>query len=154
MNRILRNTIFYLLIFLVIIAVVSVFTKDQDTSEQITYDEFISQLEQGNVQKIRIQPERQVYVITGQLNNYEDNQYFTVNALNNPQDLAMITSLALEKGTVIETIPASETSGWLQFLTSMIPFLILLFFIFFLLNQSQGSGGRVMNFGKSKAKLY
>lgn len=154
MNRILRNTIFYLLIFLVIIAVVSVFTKDQDTSEQITYDEFISQLEQGNVQKIRIQPERQVYVITGQLNNYEDNQYFTVNALNNPQDLAMITSLALEKGTVIETIPAAETSGWLQFLTSMIPFLILLFFIFFLLNQSQGSGGRVMNFGKSKAKLY
>ena len=154
MNRILRNTIFYLLIFLVIIAVVSVFTKDQDTSEQITYDEFISQLEQGNVQKIRIQPERQVYVITGQLNNNKDNQYFTVNALNNPQDLAMITSLALEKGTVIEPIPAAETSGWLQFLTSMIPFLILLFFIFFLLNQSQGSGGRVMNFGKSKAKLY
>ena len=120
----------------------------------MTYDEFISQLEQGNVQKIRIQPERQVYVITGQLNNYEDNQYFTVHALNNPQDLATITSLALEKGTVIEPIPAAETSGWLQFLTSMIPFLILLFFIFFLLNQSQGSGGRVMNFGKSKAKLY
>jgi len=154
MNRILRNTIFYLLIFLVIIAVVSVFTQDQDSSEQMTYDEFITHLEDGNVERIRIQPERQVYVITGQLNNYEENQYFTVNALNNPQDVAMITSLALEKGTVIEPIPAAETSGWLQFLTSMIPFLILLFFIFFLLNQSQGSGGRVMNFGKSKAKLY
>ena len=124
MNRILRNTIFYLLIFLVIIAVVSVFTQDQDSSEQMTYDEFITHLEDGNVERIRIQPERQVYVITGQLNNYEENQYFTVNALNNPQDVAMITSLALEKGTVIEPIPAAETSGWLQFLTSMIPFLL------------------------------
>ena len=51
--------------------------------------------------------------------------------------------------------PAEKTSGWVTFLTSIIPFVIIFILFFFLLNQAQGGGGgRVMNFGKSKAKLY
>src|SRR5690625_7597813 len=39
----------------------------------------------------------------------------------------------------------------------MIPFLMIGFFIFFMLSRAQGGGGGgkgVMNFGKSKAKMY
>jgi cell division protease FtsH len=51
-------------------------------------------------------------------------------------------------------MPAKETSGWVTFFTSIIPFVIIFILFFFLLNQAQGGGSRVMNFGKSKAKLY
>jgi cell division protease FtsH len=43
---------------------------------------------------------------------------------------------------------------WITFLTSIIPFVIIFILFFFLLNQAQGGGGKVMNFGKSRARLY
>ena len=43
---------------------------------------------------------------------------------------------------------------WLTFLTSIIPFIIMFVLFFFLINQAQGGGGKVMNFGKSRARLY
>ncbi len=61
---------------------------------------------------------------------------------------------AQEQGTVVENLKAEEPSGWVRFFTSIIPFVIIFILFFFLLNQAQGGGGKVMNFGKSKAKLY
>lgn len=45
-------------------------------------------------------------------------------------------------------------SIWLTFLSSMIPLVIMFILFFFLFNNAQGGGGKVMNFGKSKARLY
>ena len=40
-----------------------------------------------------------------------------------------------------------------QLLATLLPFLLIVVVFLFLMNQAQGGGGRVMNFGKSKAKL-
>ena len=154
MNRIVRNTIFYLLIFLVIIGVVNSFTTGQENNKQMTYNEFITHLEKGDIEYFSAQPENQVYVITGKLKDAAENETFTVNVWSSPSAQQFLQDKALETNTKFNMLEARETSGWIQLLTSMIPFIILIFFIFFLLNQSQGGGGRVMNFGKSKAKLY
>lgn len=154
MNRIFRNTIFYLLVFLVIIGIVSLFTRGQDANTQLTYDEFLAHLEKGEVKYFDAQPEKQVYVVKGQLKSYNKDQYFTTNVWNNPSTLDYLEQVAKKTNTKYRFLMARETSGWLQFLTTMIPFIILIFFIFFLLNQAQGGGSRVMNFGKSKARLY
>lgn len=154
MNRIFRNTVFYLLVLLVLIGIISIFTGGQETNEKMNYNEFISHLEKGDVDHFTVQPERQVYLITGQLKNAEDKEGFTVNVWSSQSTLERIENAADKTNTEVDFAMAKETSGWVQLLTSMIPFIILIFFIFFLLNQSQGGGGRVMNFGKSKAKLY
>lgn len=154
MNRIFRNTVFYLLVLLVLIGVISIFTGGQEANEKMTYNEFIAHLENGEVDTFTVQPERQVYVITGKMKNADDKKGFTVNVWSSPTSLERIEAAANQTHTKINFAMAKETSGWIQLLTSMIPFIILIFFIFFLLNQSQGGGGRVMNFGKSKAKLY
>ncbi len=44
------------------------------------------------------------------------------------------------------------SSPWWSILTSLLPFVLILGFWFFLMNQVQGGGSKVMSFGKSRAK--
>ncbi|WP_071393053.1 ATP-dependent zinc metalloprotease FtsH [Bacillus tuaregi] len=152
MNRIFRNTIFYLLIFLVIIGVVSFFNSGNQPTDNITYDTFIEHLENGDVTSLTTQPERGVLEVRGQLKGYEEGKYFITYVSNTDSEIERINSMAAD--LKLEKLPAKETSGWVTFFTSIIPFVIIFILFFFLLNQAQGGGSRVMNFGKSKAKLY
>ncbi|MBB6447455.1 ATP-dependent zinc metalloprotease FtsH [Bacillus benzoevorans] len=155
MNRIFRNTIFYLLIFLVIIGVVSFFNGGSKPTQNITYNEFIQNLEQDKVTSMTMQPERGVLEIRGQLNGYEKDKYFITYVTNSDSEIERIQTLAGDVPQLkLDVLPAKETSGWVTFFTSIIPFIIIFILFFFLLNQAQGGGSRVMNFGKSKAKLY
>ena len=153
MNRIFRYTIFYLLVFLVIIGVVSYFNNNNTPTNDVTYNEFLTYLDQDDVEKFTIQPERGVYEIRGQLKGAEENETFVAYATGNDTTLNRINEAS--QNTEAQVLPAKEASGWVQFFTTIIPFLIIFIFFFFLLNQAQGGGGgRVMNFGKSKARLY
>ncbi len=152
MNRIFRNTIFYLLIFLVIIGVVSFFSGGNQPTNNLSYDQFIERLENGEVVKLTMQPERGVLEVRGQLKGYEEGESFIAYISNTDSEVERINTLA---GSItVDKLPAKETSGWVTFFTSIIPFVIIFILFFFLMNQAQGGGGRVMNFGKSKAKLY
>jgi cell division protease FtsH len=152
MNRIFRNTIFYLLIFLVIIGVVSFFNGGSQPTDDISYDTLIEYLEKGEVTNLTMQPERGVLEVRGQLKGYADDKYFITYIPNSDSEISRIQDLA---GNVTrDVLPAKETSGWVTFFTSIIPFIIIFILFFFLMNQAQGGGSRVMNFGKSKAKLY
>ena len=154
MNRIFRNTIFYLLIFLVIIGVVSFFNSGNQPTDNITYDTFMEHLENGDVTSLTTQPERGVLEVRGQLKGYEEGKYFITYVSNTDSEVERINAMAAEADLKLEKMPAKETSGWVTFFTSIIPFVIIFILFFFLLNQAQGGGSRVMNFGKSKAKLY
>ncbi|MCM3570787.1 ATP-dependent zinc metalloprotease FtsH [Neobacillus mesonae] len=148
MNRIFRNTIFYLLIFLVIIGVVSFFNGNNEPTDHMTYDTFVQRLEKGDVKSFSMQPERGVFEVRGELE--AGNKKFITYIPNSEKILDRID----KAGSKVEVMPAKETSGWVTFFTSIIPFVIIFILFFFLLNQAQGGGSRVMNFGKSKAKLY
>lgn len=151
MNRIFRNTIFYLLIFLVIIGVVSFFNGSNEPTDNISYNEFVDHLEKNEVDSFSMQPERGVFEVRGQFEKgIKDGKNFLTYVPNSEKILERID----EAGSKVEVMPAKETSGWVTFFTSIIPFVIIFILFFFLLNQAQGGGSRVMNFGKSKAKLY
>ncbi|AJD89403.1 cell division protein FtsH [Jeotgalibacillus malaysiensis] len=155
MNRIFRNTIFYLIIFLVIIGIIGLFNNGNQPNEELTYGEFLNALDNGEVTEIEIQPDRSVYNVRGQLEGYEETEYFLTNIPFESSALETIDEVAQANNTEVNVLQAPETSGWVTFLTTIIPFVIIFILFFFLLNQAQGGGGgRVMNFGKSKAKLY
>ena len=58
----------------------------------------------------------------------------------------------LEQQDIKTTVAGKGGGGILSLLTYILPFLLIFGFWFFLMNQMQGGGSRVMNFGKSKAK--
>ncbi|WP_404446852.1 ATP-dependent zinc metalloprotease FtsH [Sutcliffiella horikoshii] len=154
MNRIFRNTIFYLLIFLVVIGVVSFFNSPNTSEKPITYNTFIQNLEENKVEEFTIQPTRSVYEARGKLEGATEGETFVTVFPNSASALERVENIAEEQNIQMTVDPAEETSGWVTFFTSIIPFVIIFILFFFLLNQAQGGGSRVMNFGKSKAKLY
>ncbi len=63
-----------------------------------------------------------------------------------------LINLLDESKTTKTVVHGSGSSGLLSLLTLILPFVLFFAFWIFLMNQMQGGGSRVMNFGKSKAK--
>lgn len=137
MSRIFRYTIFYLLVFLVIIGVVSYFNNNNEPNKNITYNEFVSYLEKDQVETFSMQPERGVYEVRGQLKGAQEGEFFLTYVMNSENMLNRIDEAA--KDSKVEILPAKETSGWVSFFTTIIPFLIIFLLFFFLLNQAQAA---------------
>ncbi|MBB6451560.1 cell division protease FtsH [Geomicrobium halophilum] len=158
MNRTVRYTIFWLVILLVLIGIVQLFTDEPVEDEMLTTEEFLQALEQDDIASMTVQPEMGVYFIEGELVNggEEESNEFSAYVLESPQ----ITSLLIEamqtndSMAVSDTVPEEEPGGWVQLMIAIIPFIIIFILFFFLLSQMQGGGNRMMNFGKSKAKMH
>ncbi|MDL4840502.1 ATP-dependent zinc metalloprotease FtsH [Aquibacillus rhizosphaerae] len=150
MNRIFRNVIFYFLIFLVVIGVVGVFNGQNNQQEEYNVNQFMQALQDGGITNMEMRPSNGVYQISGELS---DETTFVTNVPDNPDIVSRIIEVGREQN-ILSVQEEEQPSGWVTFLTTMIPFVIIFILFFFLLNQAQGGGSRVMNFGKSKAKMY
>ncbi|WP_261303576.1 ATP-dependent zinc metalloprotease FtsH [Paenibacillus andongensis] len=154
MNRIIRNTGFYLLIFLVTVGIVHFISTQNEQKELITYDKFRQAVVNKNVESVTLKFDGYTYLIKGKYINPPsgaDKKSFETHAPFEP----MVVQLIEANGVPSETYETMERdSVWISFLTSIIPFVIIFILFFFLLNQAQGGGGKVMNFGKSRARLY
>jgi len=156
MNRIFRNTVFYILIFLVVIGVVTYFNGSESQVKKVSYDKFYNSLQQGEVESLSSQPKNGVYIVRGQFEGAKKGELFQTQVPISDETTKIINEAIKEnklRGKV-ELNQAETTSAWVQILTSLIPFVIIFILFFFLMNQAQGGGSRVMNFGKSKARLY
>lgn len=159
MNRFFRNTGFYLLIFLVTVGIVNFILSGTDKVGKLTYQEFRVQLKADNITDVSIRPENGTYRVEGTLAKaipgQESNKFFTNVFLYDSDIIKLVEEkIDAQKMKNVVVNPAEGNSIWLTFLTSIIPFVIIFILFFFLLNNAQGGGSRVMNFGKSRAKLY
>ncbi|MBL1094075.1 ATP-dependent zinc metalloprotease FtsH [Streptomyces sp. NPDC001739] len=70
-------------------------------------------------------------------------------------DLAKNLQAKYQTGEIKDgyTVSPSKTNPFVSLLMTLLPFILIPIAFLFLMNQMQGGGSRVMNFGKSKAKL-
>lgn len=118
--------------------------------EEYTRAEFIADLDAGNVSEIVIQPNGEAptgYLEIQMKNGLNHKLYAT--------DITELETLVREYGfdPVVNDI---ERENW--FLTYMLPMLVVLavgVFVFMMMNAQQAGGGngKMMNFGKSRAKM-
>lgn len=153
MNRIFRNVFFGLLIFLGIVAVISMFNGQNDEEKEFNVKEFTEALNNGEIDEMTMQPANGIIRYSGKLK--EGDKTFVAQVPDNTDIVADITDQATEQ-SVLKVEEEEQPSGWVTFLTTMVPFLIIGLFFLFILSQAQGGGGggKVMNMGKSKAKMY
>jgi cell division protease FtsH len=151
MNKFVRNTGFYLIIFLVTVGIVNYISGQNNQQTILLYSEFRQNLTSGKIAEVTVRADRLSYVITGKFKNVPSEEAsFETRAPLSENVLQII-----EQSGVIEKHLAEEGPPfWIAFLTSIVPFIIIFILFFFLMNQAQGGGGKVMNFGKSRARLY
>ncbi|MDO3412890.1 ATP-dependent zinc metalloprotease FtsH [Saccharibacillus sp. CPCC 101409] len=157
MNRFIRNSGFYLLLFLVVIGIFRFLNGGPDTSEAPRYDELVKQVESDNVDKATLQFENYAYLVTGtykQPLKQDGPKTFSTYIPATDSAIDKLTATMQQNDVPVTVKPMRGDSIWLTLLTSFIPLIIMFVLFFFLFNQAQGGGGKVMNFGKSKARLY
>ncbi|RPF51220.1 ATP-dependent zinc metalloprotease FtsH [Aquisalibacillus elongatus] len=154
MNRVFRNTFFFFIIFLVLIAIIGMLNNPNPDTEDLNYQEFREALSSGQIEELTIQYTNQAYEARGEMVGDSGSTSFRAEFPANDQIVTEIVNTAEEQVNEFTTEKAEEPSAWARFFTTLIPFIILFILFFFLLGQMQGGGGRMMNFGKSKAKMY
>jgi cell division protease FtsH len=155
MNRILRNTGFYLLIFLVVIGIVKFISNQNDAETVLTYSDLRTQLANSatatspdeKIDKVTVKYEGYTYLVRG---SYASGKLFRSRLPITDKVFDILDASKVK----VDLQKMDGDSIWISFLTSIIPFVIIFILFFFLLNQAQGGGGKVMNFGKSRARLY
>jgi cell division protease FtsH len=148
MRRFFKSAAFPILLVVILAFVASkVITGDSGTKAP-SYNELINKqsglIAEGKVKDVEINTKDNTLDV--KLKN--DESFSTGYPLDTEQSLINL----LEANDVATEVHGSGGSSWLNVLTFILPFVLFLALWIFLMNQMQGGGSRVMNFGKSKAK--
>ncbi|WP_436855926.1 ATP-dependent zinc metalloprotease FtsH [Staphylococcus caeli] len=156
MQKAFRNVLVIAIIGVVIFGLFSWLNGNGNMPKQLTYNQFVKQLDKGDLKSLEIQPEQNVYMVSGKTKNDED--YSSTILYNNEKELQNITDKAQKQDGLKFTVKEEEKqSVFVSILSTLIPVLVIALLFIFFLSQAQGGGGgggRMMNFGKSKAKMY
>ena len=152
MNRFLKGAGFYLLLFAIIIGIVQ-FSGTQTTKvEELEFSKVYKYLNDGNISRIHFIDGTSVEGVIKDSNkkftSYIPNEVLGDKLSNE------ILGQALEGRLVVSGESQPQTRWFVSMLPTilLIGFMIVIWFVF--MNQSQGGGGKVMNFGKSKARVH
>ncbi|MDP5364840.1 MAG: ATP-dependent zinc metalloprotease FtsH [Paracoccaceae bacterium] len=139
-----RNIAFWVVLFLLILALFNLFSGSGNTlqSQNISYSEFVRAVENEQVSRATLDGEQIRYRST------DGRDYVTIK----PED-AQVTDLLIANNVPV-TAESQQQSGFQTFILSLLPFLLLIGVWVYFMNRMQGGGkGGAMGFGKSKAKL-
>lgn len=143
MNKFFKNVTFYLLIIIVMIWMFDYYSGGTEKKDDMSYTSFLQHVQQDDIKQVTIVDN----IISGKL---KDGQEFSTVV---PDDDTLISRLEAKNVEIRAELPP-QPPWWTGILSSMLPMLLIVGLWFLLMNQSNGGGGRVMNFGKSRARRY
>ena len=146
MNKFLRNVGFYLLVILIAISFIDYYSNKDVKKHEINYTEFLQQVEDGKVANVTLVENN----IKGTLSDGTDCTTVTPAFPYNDENLL---SKLQTKNVEVKAENPPEPPWWMSLMSSIFPILLLAGLWFFIMQQTQMGGGRVMSFGKSRAKM-
>ena len=137
-----KHIVLGLVLALAFFGIFSALRKQYRPEPEIIFSDFIGSVERGDVQAVVIQGPN----IQGK---YKNGGLFKTFA---PDDPGLVNSLRI-KDVKITAKPEDESPWYMTLLLNWFPMLILVGVWIFFMRQLQMGGGKVMSFGKSRAKL-
>ena len=152
-NKFIKNLLIYALIVLLAVSFLRMSAGGMTGQPQVelvygeSYTQFINGVENGEIKEVVITSYEEYQTISG---TTVDNKQFEM-AIN--KDSGDLINQLVEKGVNVIQKETPTPSVWWSLLSSVLPLLLMVGLLFFIMSQSQGGGGKVMQFSKSKARV-
>ena len=150
MNRLFRSAFVPLIVIVVLVWLASqtLIPKKNNADPNIkTFSQLIDAVQQGQPKfsLVEFNPNKRSITATEQGNGDKVTVHY-------PSDQSQVQfQTLLEKNNVNFDSKGTGGFSWTALIGSFLPFLLLIGFWIFLMNQVQGGGSKVMSFGKSRA---
>ena len=152
MNKFFKGIGFYLVIFIIIVGIVQFSGKPTQKVETLEFSKVYRELTNENISRLYFVSDTTVEG-TIKDSNTKFRSYVPKEIMGDTLSKEVLDQA--KEGKIVFGGEAKPSTPWF---VELLPTLLLIFFMvilwFVFMNQSQGGGGRVMNFGKSKAKVH
>ncbi|MHC1722692.1 MAG: ATP-dependent zinc metalloprotease FtsH [Aminipila sp.] len=151
MKKLAKNMGIYVAIFAIVLVMAWAYQGVPQEKEVKTVDfsNFVTQLQKENVKEVNLTN----YTVRATLKNGDK----IISYAPSIADISIVSDQyiypQMEKGLDYKSDKPKETPWYISMLPTLIMILALVFFWFIMMNQS-GGGGKVMSFGKSRARLH
>jgi len=145
--KVFKNATIYILIILMAIVLIKWSAPQVTKDVGMDYNAFKRAVVQDQVKNVDAVIENNTIKYTVTMK--DDSKHEVVGLANDPQ----LTSDLLSHGLPLNLTVPPESPWWFGLLTTLLPIMVIVALFFFMMQQSQGGGNRVMQFGKSKARL-
>ncbi len=142
LRRNFRSLIFFGLLLFMSITLAQIFSAQEDAAKAIDYTTFVARVQAGEVTQVKV-------VDQGVEGSFKDGSKFTTVIPDDPSIFAMLR----DKGVSVEVALPPEAPWWSAILSTVIPVLLMMAAFMFIMQQTQGGGNRVLQFGRSRARL-
>ena len=156
MNKNLRTVLLYLALLAGLVLVVTQTLQTGGESKEFTTSQFSQYVEKGQVASVVFKARDSV--VTGDyypsgtaLKGDKTSQYTSTFVGEDTLNELMAKGIAANP-KMTYTVDPQNVNPWFAFLSSILPILLLVFVMFFFLNQMQGGNSKIMSFGKARAK--
>src|ERR1700684_2301026 len=151
LKRIFRGPLLLVLLAVLVITITLGWANSGSSYTQVDTGKIVQLIQQGQVKSAVLTDKNQTIQVTTNSGQEYEASFISGQGQALQQELQTEFQAGKLPGNYNVQIP--KTSTFVSILETFIPYIIIALFFFFLLSQMQGGGSRVMNFGKSKAKL-
>lgn len=151
MKKMLRGIVFYVLMLAIIVGIIQFTGKEVEKVKELPFSKVYQELNEGDIASIYFVDETSV---EGVLKDKTKFKSYIPSEVKGEQFADKVLEQSEKNKLKIDGEKEPKTPWFI----SMLPTLLMLVFLgilwFSFMNQSQGGGGKVANFGKSRAKLH
>jgi cell division protease FtsH len=147
MNRIFKSAIFYLVLIIAVVFVINLYQRNAERPEEIeSVNDWVQMVDAGEIETAKFLTKDEK--VTGELSggDLEYELFLPKDTVDDYQQVAFDNNVPI-------TADPQQSSIFLTIIFQFLPIFLIIGLFFFLMQQMQGGGNRVMSFGKSKARL-